>query len=56
MISKNEFQSLCGKHLIDVGIALENPNIQGLLFFTKVTKKNKDEILWELEQTLKEEF
>jgi len=53
-ITKNEFQSLCGKYLIDVGIALENPNIQGLLFWKP--HMDKKEVLFEIEEILKGEF
>jgi len=54
MISRNEFQSLCGKYLIDVGIALENPNIQGFLFWEP--HMDKKEVLFKIEETLKNEF
>jgi len=53
-VTKNEFQSLCGKYLIDVGIALENPNIQGLLFWEP--HMDKKEVLFEIEETFKNEF
>ena len=53
-VSKNEFQSLCGKYLIDFRIALENPNIQGLLFWEP--HMDKKTVLLEIEELLKEEF
>ena len=53
-ITKNEFQSLCGKYLIDVGIALENQKITQLLCsFSFMDKKS---ILFEIEEILKGEF
>ena len=53
-ITKNEFQSLCGKYLIDIGIALENQKITQLLCaFSFMDKKS---ILFEIEEILKNEF
>ncbi len=43
----SQFQTLCGKYLIDVGIALENENIIHAL-----REKNDAEV----ERILKEEF
>jgi len=53
-VTKNEFQSLCGQHLIDVGVALENPNIQELLFWQP--HMDKKSVLFGIEEILKEEF
>ena len=53
-VTKNEFQSLCGKYLIDVGIALENSSIQNLLFWEP--HMDKKEVLFEIEELLREEF
>lgn len=41
-MTKLEFMSLCGEHLIDVGIALEDDNIREAL------KNNDDEKVKEL--------
>tara|TARA_R100001530_G_scaffold17508_1_gene15163 strand:+ start:385 stop:525 length:141 start_codon:yes stop_codon:yes gene_type:complete len=46
-MTSTQFQILCGKYLIDVGIALENENILNAL-------RNKDDE--EVERILTEEF
>ena len=46
-MTSTQFQTLCGKYLIDVGIALENENILNAL-------RNKDDE--EVERILTEEF
>ena len=46
-MTSTQFQILCGKYLIDVGIALENENILNAL-------RNKDDE--EVERILMEEF
>ena len=53
-VTKYDFQSLCGKYLIDVGLALENQKITQLLCsFSFMDKKS---ILFEIEEILKNEF
>ena len=56
MITKNEFQSLCGKYLIDVGVALEHPYIVHCLKNLPTSGYEKEEILFEIEETLRDEF
>ena len=53
-VTKKEFQSLCGKYLIDVGVALEHPYIQSFLFYEPLM--DKKEVLFEIEEVLKNEF
>jgi len=49
---------LCGKYLIDVGVALENPFIMSCLAnqTPRQTKEEKEEILFDIEETLRDEF
>ena len=56
MITATEFQILCGKYLIDHGVALENDYIMCLLQNMNFSKLDKDTVLFDLENTLKEEF
>ena len=58
IISYDEFQSLCGKYLIDVGVALEHPFIMSCLSnqTRRQTKNEKEEILFDIEETLRDEF
>tara|TARA_B110000285_G_scaffold145804_1_gene162798 strand:+ start:701 stop:880 length:180 start_codon:yes stop_codon:yes gene_type:complete len=56
MITPFDFQSLCGKYLIDMGVALEHPYIMSCLKQLPKSKSEKQEILMDIEETLKEEF
>jgi hypothetical protein len=56
MITATEFKILCGKYLIDHGVALENDYIMCLLQNMNFSKLDKDAVLFDLENTLKEEF
>lgn len=56
MISNANFQALCGKYLIDVNVALENDEIMDLLSSPIFTQNDKKEVLFDIEQILKEEF
>ena len=58
IVTKYDFQSLCGKYLIDVGVALENPFIMSCLAnqTPRQTKEEKEEILFDIEETLRDEF
>ena len=56
IITNFELQSLCGKYLIDFGIALENDNVMDLLGSPIFTQNDKKTVLFEIEEILKEEF
>jgi len=56
MITPFEFKSLCGKYLIDVGVALEHPYIMSCLKQWPKSKSEKEDLLASIENTLSEEF
>ena len=55
-MNKFDFYALCGKYLIDVGVALEHPYIVHCLKNLPTSGYEKEEILFEIEETLRVEF
>jgi len=55
-MTKFDFYALCGKYLIDVNVALENDEIMDLLGSPIFTQNDKQSVLFDIEEILKNEF